>query len=472
MAKKTTRKPCCPAPVTAGPTGRPSRRQFLRGAALLGGGLFLSGSLVRGLGGTANLALAAGAELADRHFIFCYFSGGWDLLLSLDPRDPAVFREDLKKVTRIQPGYHLLASDHRSLVTTAVPSMVFGPYIGRLAQHADRLAVVRGMSMDTLTHEVGRRRFITGKPPAGLQAKGSSMATVLAAQIGNEVPIPNLSVGVESYNEDLPSYASAIRVTSVTDLVRALKPGVATLGTAERTAVNELLAEYRGCTESRRRARGYESNDAALDLVSRGLSATFDFAAPGMAPIRARYGMANPPDMASGEAQAAMAVSALTSGISRVVSIEVARDIDAHGPTWASSHGPDIERGFNIIASMIEDLAARQYKTTSDSWLDHTTILVFSEFGRTALINSSSGRDHALTNACVLLGAGIRGGQVLGRSSDIGMAPMASNLQTGQVESGGTIIKPEHVHRALLASVGIAEDIVDLRAQPLSALLT
>ena len=444
-----------------------SRRNFLRGALALGGGLALSGGVARTLTGRSNLALAAGAEIADRHFIFCYFSGGWDLLISLDPRDPAIFRDDLKKVTRIQPGYSKLPFGFRDLVTTSVPGMTFGPFIGDLRDHADKMTVVRGMSMDTLTHEVGRRRFLTGKPPVGLQAKGSSLATIMAGKTGNDVPIPNLSVGVESYNASEPSFASAIRVTSVTDLVRALQPGIDTLSNAERAAVDDLMSELRACNESAVQNRGYDAAGAAQNLVGRGLASAFDFDPATIA----RYGI-DPRDMTSGGAQAAMAVTALVSGISRVVSIEAARDLDAHGPTWASGHGPRLKVGFDVVAAMVDDLESRQYKNTGDTWLDHTTLVVFSEFGRTALINSSGGRDHALTNACVLIGCGIRGGRVVGQSSDVGLAPVATNLQTGNPAPGaGTIIKPENVHRALLASVGITDDIVDLRAEPLSAIL-
>lgn len=445
-----------------------SRRNFLRGALALGGGLALSGGVAGTLTGRSNLALAAGAEIADRHFIFCYFSGGWDLLISLDPRDPAVFREDLKKVTRIQPGYDKLPYGYRDLVTTSVPGMTFGPFIGDLRDHADKMTVVRGMSMDTLTHEVGRRRFLTGKPPTGLQAKGSSLATIMAGKTGNNVPIPNLSVGVESYNAGEPSFASAIRVTSVTDLVRALQPGIDTLTTAERAAVDDLMDELRACNDSAVQNRGYDSAGAAQNLVGRGLSSAFDFDAATMA----RYGI-DPRDMASGGAQAAMAVTALVSGISRVVSIEAATDLDAHGPAWAYGHGPKLKTGFDVVAAMADDLESREYHSTGDSWLDHTTIVVFSEFGRTSLINISGGRDHSLTNACALLGCGIRGGQVVGQSSDIGLAPVAANLETGAPDpEAGTIIKPENIHRALLASVGITDDIVDLRADPLSAILT
>lgn len=451
-----------------------SRRQLLGGALTLGAGAALSNPFSKN--GFIQSALAQGVPDTDRYFVFCYFSGGWDILISLDPKDPAIFREDLKKATRIQPGYQLLPAGRRELVQTGIPGMTFGPFIGGLANHAEKMCVVRGISMDTLTHEVGRRRFLTGKSPAGLQARGSSLGTVLAGQIGNDTPIPNLSVRVEAYNADQADFASAIRVTSVTDLVRALQVGNSSLGSIERQAINELFAQTRECPIdelSAVRQRSYEAGLSAQDLVARGLSPLFDFSAntPQMQAIRDHYNI-DPDDLASGEAQAAMAVTALEAGISRCVSIEAAKDLDAHGPTWAAGHGPKLERGFNLVAALIEDLDSRQYLNTGDTWLDHTTIVCFSEFSRAPLVNASGGRDHSLTNACMLMGAGINGGTVVGASSDLGMAPTPTNYLTGVSEVGGSIIKPENIHRALLQSIGIEEDIVDWRADPLSSILS
>ncbi len=259
--------------------------------------------------------------------------------------------------------------------------------------------------------------------------------------------------------------------------MRALRPAADAVSESERAAINELLNHFRDCptgANSAFRTRGYGANAAAQNLVAGDLSGLFDFTAntPEMEAIRDRYDI-DPRDMSSGEAQAAMAVTALSAGISRCVSIEAARDLDAHGPAWAYGHGPKLERGFNVVSAMIDDLSTRQYKDTGDTWLDHTTVVIFSEFSRTGLVNASGGRDHSLTNACILLGAGIREGQLIGSSSDVGLAPVAADLATGESRAPGegTIIKPEHVHRALMHSVGISEDIVGLRADPLMALL-
>ena len=154
-----------------------------------------------------------------RYYIFCYFPGGWDILLSLDPRDPARFTNGNVRTTQIQTGYEMLQGSDGNLVRSA--GMTFGPYIGALGQHAQDIAFIRGISMDTLTHEVGRRRFITGKAPSGLQARGSSAATWLASHYGGNEPIPNLAIQVESYNRDQPNYATGLSVNSVSDLLRA-----------------------------------------------------------------------------------------------------------------------------------------------------------------------------------------------------------------------------------------------------------
>jgi uncharacterized protein (DUF1501 family) len=57
--------------------------------------------------------------------------------------------------------------------------------------------------------------------------------------------------------------------------------------------------------------------------------------------------------------------------------------------------------------------------------LEQTTILVLSEFGRTARQNGTNGTDHGHGNVAFVLGGGVRGGRVLGRWP--GLEPSALN---------------------------------------------
>lgn len=444
------------------------RRGFLKGLAAAGG--------LAAWGGAGPLAQLARAQTAsDKHYVFAYFSGGWDILLGLDPRDPVVFNNGNVSATRIQPGYELLTATNVDLVD-AGGGMILGPFVGELAALRDRLIVVRGMSMDTLTHEVGRRRFLTGKPPSGLLARGSSASSWLASRLGADQPIPNLSVQVESYNVDQPTYATALKVSSVDDLLRTLQPGQPAMDPRAVLHLDALLEAEATCATARNSPlwqKAQQARSKARQMVQGNLDQLFTFLAntPQMAALRAHYGITGT-NLRTPEAQAAMAAAALTGGVSRVVSIQVANGLDTHFDDWTRDQGPRQMQGFNAISRLATDLASREYKGTGTSWLDHTVIVGFSEFSRTAMLNDRSGRDHALTNACLVLGGSLKGGQVVGASSDVALIPQPINLQTGRVDlDAGSIIRPEHVLRTLYEDAGITGDPADLRAEPIRAML-
>ena len=105
-----------------------TRRKFLfstlaASGLAAGAGLSLPALLRKGWAG--------GAMAPDRYYIFAYFSGGWDILLSLDPRDPTQFHAGNVSQTLILPGYDQLDDDgNDGSLVTAPNGLVFGPYIG------------------------------------------------------------------------------------------------------------------------------------------------------------------------------------------------------------------------------------------------------------------------------------------------------------------------------------------------------
>jgi hypothetical protein len=471
------------------------RRRFLQQAAAAGvgaAGLSALGASSRGL-----LQLARAAGEADRHFVFAYFSGGWDILLGLDPRDPEVFtdEDEIIQNNRIQLGYSTLGRTDVVRTRIGGEDALLGPYVGALADHADKLAIIRGMSMETLTHEVGRRRFITGKPPAGLLARGSSNATWLAGELGGSNHIPNLAVRVESYNADQPAYASALNVQSSDDLVQILRAQDPRLDAAQADLLDDFLASEARCGRVRhspalRSAR--ESWERMQGMLGQDLSKLFDYTTTlsslyagdtpeetarrdAMGALRRHFFDADNPtglDRTSSMTQAAITATALTRGISRVVSFEAARGLDTHFTDWRTDHGNRQMQGWDAIARLVSYLEATPYTSGEGTWLDHTTILCFSEFMRTPMINERGGRDHWLTNACLLVGGGIAPG-VIGASSDFGMAPTPTNLETGaRDDTNGQVILPDHVLRTLLVQAGVEDDVADLRVPPIARLMT
>jgi uncharacterized protein (DUF1501 family) len=470
----------------------PTRRGFLRTSLLAGLG-------VAAFGDTALRKLARASAIAptaeERYYIFLYFSGGWDQLLALDPRNPAVFGNATLATTKIQPAYELTTggnAPYRDVLRDG--SMYLGPFVGELANKAHRLAVVRGLSMDTLTHEVGRRRFLTGRPPAGNTARGSSTDTWLAAALGENEPIPNLALGMESYNRgDQPTYASALRTASFDDLLRALRTGEFEDALIERE-LETLLADAAACpqaTASPFLVKAEDARSKARQMATTGLDRLFDFGAntPQMIALRARYGITGTTSAAlsTPAARAALAATAIMGGISRVVSVTLTSALDTHFTNWQSDHGPVLQTSMNAAARLIDHLETTEYPDgTGDSWLDRTVVVGFSEFSRTPILNATGGRDHWLANSCFLAGGNIKGGQVIGATSNIGMMPLPIDLETGRVQTVDAdltqpapeekdrieVPKPEHVLQSLYHEIGLTKDDQELRVKPLRALLT
>jgi hypothetical protein len=464
------------------------RRTFMKAAAGFGGASLFGGISFRAF------AQAAALAPADHCFVFAYFNGGWDVLLSLDPRDPDVFTADRIAETRILPGYSLLANDPSFPTTVVRPetrpgaapsNILYGPAIGRMGQHYDLSAVVRGINMNTVAHDVGFRYFLTGKEPIGSAARGSSTATEIVGQMSPRVPVPSIAFGIETYNDRYPGSANALRVSNQRDLLLTLAPSPTALDSEiERQLVN-LKGQPVTCEADLYDSRGLvsqysQSRGQMRDVLTGQLDKFFSFAtnaadsmavAEEKAAVRAKYGLATNDNGASSGSRAAMVAQALKKGVAQCVSINITGGLDTHFGTQ-TTHAQRQRDGWNALGDLVSDLRATAHPT-GGTFMDHTTVLVFSEFSRTPLINASGGRDHHITNSALLVGRGIKHNVVFGKSGDVAMsAGIVDHHGNGKVVDQ---ILPENVIATVLASARrpdgspLRYDI--LRTEPLRALL-
>jgi uncharacterized protein (DUF1501 family) len=448
-----------------------SRRRFLLSGLAAGSGLATLGGLspVLRLARASEGAAAVGEK--HRYYIFCYFGGGWDALVTLDPRDPAVFTKAAIPDTLIDPSYVVFPGPYQDQVQVGDGQFV-GPYLGDLANHFEDVAIVRGLNMESLSHAVGRRRFLTGKPPTGLLARGSSAATWLASKLGSENVIANLSVGVESYNIDQPAYASGLRVSSSDDLLRALQPIAPHLTAGADSARDALLSYEAACLKaSPFVAQSEYARERVNTVLDADIGSLFDFTSSQeqMVALRNHYGIGGNGN--SPKHRAALAGQALMSGVSRCVSVGLQGGLDTHGSEWANRQGPRQRDGFNAIATLAQWLKQHEHPGTQTSWFDHTTIVAFSEFSRTPLVNQNGGRDHHLCNSALLVGGPVNGGTIVGASSDVGMMPMSIDPKTGLPDPGGEVLNPEHILQSLMVDAGYLQDEPDYRCPPLDTLM-
>ncbi|MBE2249751.1 MAG: DUF1501 domain-containing protein [Myxococcus sp.] len=451
-----------------------SRRSFLEILSVAGGGLVLQQSPL----GSQAFAQATGDP---KYLIVVYFSGGWDQLLALDPRpqnDPQFqVIAGRAPTSRIQPAYDLAAAEDAGVAQVMMATggsgvqtsgnLTFGPAVPQsLLQHAPDLAIVRGMQMDTLTHEVGRRYLITGKFPRGLIASGSSLNTAFAAQMGPQTDVPNLAMNVETYNEGMPASASAVSVGSFRDLLTVMQPQA---GATLPAASNAALASYEMTTPDSCTAHGFNANglvDAFKDaralgrnLMNPTKASLFNFVLPAPAPLTDLYTAFNittSADLTNARGRAAVAAQALTNGVSQVVSLTLGEDLDDHFD-WAAQQPAGQRLGFDALGRLIAYLKTKQAPGTTKSIWQCCNLMVFSEFSRTPMINTREGRDHHLVSSCMIAGPGIKGNTVFGASTNTGMGVTKWNFNTGALNaSAGNVIRPPDVHATLLKSMGLS----------------
>ncbi len=452
-----------------------SRRGFIRSSALGAGGLML-GSM---------LPTRALAQTGPKHrYIFAYFDGGWDVLLGLDPRDPATTRADTHG---IDLGYNQLGGVYQARGLQRRGNLSFGPAVPpELLAHANDLSVINGIAMDTAAHEVGRRYFITGRFPRGLSAVGSSTAAEITAQQGDLSPIPHISAAVEAYSRGLPAFAAPLAINSVADLNVALTP-FAEIDPTVLSAVQAFQDEAPGCTAERMDRGGLttqllKNQQRARAYIEQQLASVFNYQAqdPQTEALRQLYGIQGPGAAAdSPEVMAYMASQSLKNGISQCVSVRLATGLDTHS-NWAQDQPARQERGWRTVAALLTDLKNSPDPSADGSSLfDTTTVVVFSEFARTPLFNNLQGRDHFVGNSCLVAGAGLKGGLSIGGSAEVGMIPYNLRLATGEAvprpadaeKASGEVVylTPKHVLATVLASGGL--DYSYLREVPIPALL-
>jgi hypothetical protein len=81
----------------------------------------------------------------------------------------------------------------------------------------------------------------------------------------------------------------------------------------------------------------------------------------------------------------------------------------------------------NAFSSLLEDLQNRRI-------LDKTMVVAMGEFGRTPKVNPAGGRDHWPQCWTIMMGGGgIKGGQIIGASDDIGASPKDRPTTPGQI---------------------------------------
>jgi uncharacterized protein DUF1501 len=124
--------------------------------------------------------------------------------------------------------------------------------------------------------------------------------------------------------------------------------------------------------------------------------------------------------------------------------------------------GPMFDHAFS---SLLEDLEQR-------GLLQSTLVMATGEFGRTPKVNPAGGRDH--WPSCwtsIFAGGGIRGGQVVGASDEIGAAPKDRPVTPAEIAATVYHLMGFNLEMFLPAQLGRIVPLVDNNARPVKEML-
>ena len=425
------------------------RRRFLKGALGLGA--------LGAAGGLAPVARLLAASPEDRRTVLLFFNGGWDVLLGPDARD-----RDYPG--SLDMGYDLLPAEYRTTIPVTIggTEVLWGAAMAPLVPHADVLTLFRGVNMNTVAHATGRAYVNTFIPPAGVVARGDSLGTRLATAVPtDDLILPNVAMGVPSFNVSYGSEVTGVGVSRATEVRDLLRPLGSKLSEDVLSLLYAAQDASRSCVHERVTTGSLdgkirESRARVRRLFEEGLDVEFDLS--DQPEVVARYGIANPRNGREPGVVTAVTYKLLQTGLSRTVTAQVQFGMDTHTTNWATTQPAKIEEGARATAALLNDLRE------DDPNLDQTTVVLYSEFARTPKINGNSGRDHWFASSILVFGGGLRRG-VVGATTEETLGLVGIDVESGQPLEGGLVMRPEHIGATLAAAAGV--DPSPFRVEPL-----
>lgn len=368
-------------------------------------------------------------------FLFIHAQGAWDITVSLDPRNQFIdITEPATTDTIDKSGLlHWIDNTPQNGQTSfrffrpTGSNINFGPAIGLMgdARRFERMTVINGIAMNTVSHPDGTAYSSTGRRLAGGKPVAPSIDTMLASELGTSQLFPTLSVRYPSFytGPNLNSRALPLRVDSIGAVARSLTRSNRAIDRATRTAVNQVLRDetreladrsyfpqvYQGIEQQLESLERIHGNAELTNLFSTAALAAKPELAPIYRPVQPGTSTVMPYVFENNVIpNAAFAVEAFRLNLARCVSFATT-SFDTHFSNYEDQPQHQQEL-FNMLAGIIDVLAATDHPTVAGHKLiEHTHILVTSDFCRTPQINVYGGRDHYPSNSAVIISPRFRG---------------------------------------------------------------
>jgi hypothetical protein len=408
--------------------GRAVQSAFSRRAVIQAGTSSLAGvgmaSLLGARAETARAAAGTGSTHSAKQIVIVWLTGAASHHETFDmkPNAPTEIRGEFNPVS------------------TSVPGMQICEHLPYLAKQADKYAVVRTLSHKDNNHLMSTHHVLTGHIQPGAffdkvasrddwpcYSSGLGFVRPRTDGIPSGVNLPTFLLqgpltwpGQIKGDPQKPDF----KVDSLT-----LSPGIDVSRLDRRQSLlNEVNIQQQQLDRAAEATRLTDDQQLAFSiLTSSRLAQAFELNREADT-VRDRFGR-------NTTGQSLLVARRLIEVGVPVVQVNVggAQTWDNHGnifPTLKDRLLPPVDMG---VSALLEDLH-------ESGRLDDTLVMMLGEFGRTPKINAGKGRDH--WGPCFFgffAGGGVQGGQMIGRSDDIGAYPVTTAYSPEDV--GATVYR-------------------------------
>lgn len=316
-------------------------------------------------------------------------------------------------------------------ISTSVPGIKISEHLPKLAKQMNDMAIIRSMNTTEGDHGRGTELMLTGYRPGNAAIQYPSLGSLVSKEIGqSDNELPNyVSLSTFQFAPNVngagflgPRYAPLVVSGDSNDpqsranlSIDNLRPanGVDPESMNKRIEVLKYLQSGFEAQTTSESAQSHSANyDRAIKMVQSQAKHAFKLEQE-PAELRDRYGR-------NRFGQGCLLARRLVER--GVAFVEVALSQVNNNPVAWDTHGDNFTRVRELSevldpawSTLMDDLRER-------GLLDSTLIVWMGEFGRTPIINSNGGRDHFPGGwSTVLAGGPIKGGQVIGATSEDGM---------------------------------------------------
>jgi hypothetical protein len=311
-------------------------------------------------------------------------------------------------------------------ISTNVAGVKICEHFPRLAQRADKYAIIRGIAHNLADHGIGKKYLLTGNKPSQT-VKYPEYGSVVsheypsAADLPSYVSIDEAFVGpgylgsqFSPLTAEKPRHGFPYSVRGV-----SLEDGL-TLAKykSQKKLLDDLDTAFQGFEELDERVRGLDRfSEQAYEIISSPRTReAFDLSQE-PASQGDRFGKHE-------FGQTLLLASRLIEAGVHFVTVRLRPaefDFDTHSDNFSKLRTllPPLDRGLSALFDRLNERGR----------LDSTAILVTGEFGRTPKINGQGGRDHWARAMCALMAGGdVRGGQAIGASDATASEPAGAGF--------------------------------------------